>query len=82
MGQIIRENLHDDQAEQLISDYCQTHEITVADKFTAMTLADLAVLHAAAIVGLGITASQLDTWQIQRKLVWGNDNAKFTRRVQ
>jgi Fic family protein len=63
MGQIIRENLHDNQAEQLVSDYCQTHEITDTDKFTAMTLADLAVLHAGAIVGLGITASQLENWQ-------------------
>ena len=63
MGQIIRDDLHGSQLEQSIFDYCQEHDIIDTDKFTAMTLADLAVLHTGAIVGLGITASQLESWQ-------------------
>jgi len=62
MGQIIRQNLHGSAAEKLIEDYCRQHKISNNDKFTAMTLADLSTLHAGAIIGLGITESQLDSW--------------------
>ena len=67
MGQIIREDLHNNLAEQLIIDYCHANDITDIDKFTAMALADLSLVHAGAIVGLGITASQLENWQNSRQ---------------
>jgi len=62
MGQVIKQGLHGKQAEDLIENFCQEHGINDTDKFTAMTLADLSTLHAGAIIGLGITESQLDAW--------------------
>ncbi|MFK7972093.1 MAG: Fic family protein, partial [Bacteroidia bacterium] len=62
MGQIVAQDLHGSAAEVLIESYCQKQEISDIDKFTAMTLADLSTLHAGAIIGLGITEAQLETW--------------------
>jgi hypothetical protein len=62
MGQIVKQNLHGTDAEELITNYCQQNNIEETDKFTAMTLADLSALHAGAIIGLGITEDQLNTW--------------------
>ncbi len=62
MGQIVKQNLHGLAAEKLINNYCQDQGIAEVDRFTAMTLADLSALHAGAIVGLGITESQLEAW--------------------
>jgi Fic family protein len=62
MGQVVREGLHGKKAERLIENFCQQHDIKHADKFTAMTLADLSTLHAGAIIGLGITEAQLNQW--------------------
>lgn len=62
MGQIVKQNLHGTHAEELITNYCQQNNIEETDKFTAMTLADLSALHAGAIIGLGITEDQLNTW--------------------
>jgi Fic family protein len=62
MGKIVKQNLHGSDAEELITNYCQQNNIGEKDKFTAMTLADLSALHAGAIIGLGITEDQLNTW--------------------
>jgi hypothetical protein len=62
MGKIVKQNLHGSDAEELIMNYCQQNNIGEKDKFTAMTLADLSALHAGAIIGLGITEDQLNTW--------------------
>jgi Fic family protein len=62
MGQIVKRNLHGQKAEEFIESYCTKNDIEDAIKFTAMTLADLSALHAGAIVGLGITEGQLNTW--------------------
>ena len=62
MGQIVKQVLHGPKAEKLIEEYCQEQGIANIDKFTAMTLADLSTLHAGAIVGIGITESQLEAW--------------------
>lgn len=62
MGQIVRQGLHGSAAEKLIGNYCQEQGIDDIDKFAAMTLADLSTLHAGAIIGLGITETQLEAW--------------------
>ena len=62
MGQIVRQGLHGTEAEELIEAYCRKQSIEDIDKFTAMTLADLSSLHAGAIIGLGITEVQINTW--------------------
>ena len=62
MGQIVKHGLHGSAAKELIESYCQEQGIEDIDKFTAMTLADLSTLHAGAIIGLGITEAQLETW--------------------
>lgn len=62
MGQVVRHGLHGSAAEELIESYCQEQGVEDIDKFTAMTLADLSTLHAGAIIGLGITEAQLETW--------------------
>lgn len=62
MGRVVQQNLHGAKAEALIEHYCREQGIEAIDKFVAMTLADLATLHAGAIVGLGIKQTQLDVW--------------------
>lgn len=62
MGQIVKQGLHGPAAEKLIENYCHEQGIGDIDKFTAMTLADLSTLHAGAIIGLGITEAQLESW--------------------
>ena len=62
MGKIVKQGLHGSAAEALIERYCEAEGITDTDKFTAMTLADLSALHSGAIVGLGITETQLEAW--------------------
>lgn len=62
MGQVIRQGLHGPNASALIESYCREAGIEALDKFTAMTLTDLSVLHVGAIVGLGITEAELVTW--------------------
>lgn len=67
MGQIIRQALHAKAAEQWIENYCRDQAIDDVARFTAMTLSDLDVLHAGAIIGLGITEAQLETWRLDEK---------------
>ncbi len=62
MGLVVRKCVHGKKAEKLIEDFCQQHDIKDAEKFTAMTLADLSTLHAGAIIGLGITEAQFNQW--------------------
>lgn len=62
MGEIIRKNLHGNEAVQAIEVYCHEQHITDVSKFVAMTLADLDILHLGAIIGLGITETQLQSW--------------------
>lgn len=68
MGQIVNQDLHDTQAEELIENYCQKQGIKDIDKFTAMTLTDLSTLHAGAIIGLGITEMQLEDWLLSKEI--------------
>lgn len=62
MGLVVKKGFYGKKAEDLIEDFCQQHDIKDAAKFTAMTLADLSTLHAGAIIGLGITETQLNKW--------------------
>lgn len=62
MGQIVKQNLHGDEAEEFIAQYCKEKNVENAEKFTAMTLTDLGALHSGAIVGLGISEKQLEVW--------------------
>lgn len=62
MGEIVKQGLHGAAVEEYIESYCRERNIKDIDKFTAMTLADLSTLHAGAIIGLGITETQLDAW--------------------
>lgn len=66
MGLVVKKCLHGKKAEDLIEEFCQEHEIKDIAKFTAMTLADLSTLHAGAIIGLGITETQLNKWLEKR----------------
>lgn len=62
MGQVIKRGLQGKEAEDFIENFGHEHGINDTDKFTAMTLADLSLLHAGAMIGLGITEAQLDAW--------------------
>ncbi|VAW85817.1 hypothetical protein MNBD_GAMMA16-2128 [hydrothermal vent metagenome] len=62
MGQVVKQGLHGKQAEDFIENFGHEHGVNDTDKFTAMTLADLSILHAGAIIGLGITEAQFDVW--------------------
>jgi hypothetical protein len=62
MGQVVKKGLHGKNAEALIEDYCQQHDVKDTARFTAMTLSDLNTLHSGAIIGLGITEVQLNKW--------------------
>src|SRR5690606_30395393 len=63
MGLVVKKGFHGKKAEDLIEDFCQQHDIKNAAKFTAMTLTDLSMLHAGAIIGLGITEARLNKWR-------------------
>lgn len=62
MGQIVKQGLHESAAEACIESYCMAQGIEDVYKFAAMTLADLSTLHTGAIIGLGVTETQLETW--------------------
>lgn len=62
MGQIVKNMVHGVKAEGYIEEYCRQNSIIQVEKFTAMALSDLSILHAGAIVGLGITEAQLNAW--------------------
>lgn len=62
MGQIVRGNLHHEDATNHIEQFCRDNSIEDIDKFLAMTITDLNTLHAGAIIGLGITESQFNAW--------------------
>lgn len=63
MGKIIKQNLHGVAIEKFIEEFCKQGKIENSEKFIAMTVTDLGALHAGAIVGLGISESQLENWQ-------------------
>ncbi|MCY4275652.1 MAG: Fic family protein [Gammaproteobacteria bacterium] len=62
MGMVIRDVLHGNDIEIHIEKYCTDRNIKEVDKFMAMTIADLNSLHEGAIVGLGISITQLNAW--------------------
>ncbi|WP_422409996.1 Fic family protein [Endozoicomonas sp. ALB122] len=62
MGQVIRDNLHRQDAAQLIEQFCLNNGIGDVERFMAMTMTDLNNLHAGAIIGLGISESQFYIW--------------------
>ena len=66
MGHIIRQGLHGKAAEICIEEYCQKEGIEDIEKFTAMTLTDLSMLHAGAIIGLGVTEKQFETCLVDK----------------
>ncbi len=63
MGQVIKNELHGADVEAHIENYCEENEIEMSEKFIAMTLVDLESLHAGAIIGLGITENEFNTWK-------------------
>jgi Fic family protein len=63
MGQVIAKNLHGEEVERYIFEFIKEQNIEEPDRFAASALADLASLHSGAIVGLGITAQQLEIWK-------------------
>ena len=67
MGQVILNGLHGKELERHIKNYCRDNNISNADIFTAMALADLSNLHEGAIVGLGITKNQFEDWKNKSK---------------
>jgi len=62
MGLVVKNGLHGKKAEDYIENFCKQNGIDETARFTAMTLADLSTLHAGAIIGLGITEAQFETW--------------------
>ena len=66
MGKVVKQGVHGAAAEELIENYCRDQGIKEIDKFAAMTLADLSTLHAGAIIGLGVTETQLNAWLSQK----------------
>ena len=62
MGLVVKNGLHAIKAEDYIENFCQQNGIDETEKFIAMTLADLSILHEGAIIGLGITEAQLEEW--------------------
>lgn len=67
MGLIIRKGLQAESSTALIKDFCQENGINDIARFTAMTLADLSVLHSGAIIGLGITENQFKQWEKKKR---------------
>lgn len=67
MGRIVQHNLHGKAAEEYIARYCAEKNIENKTRFVAMTLTDLNALHAGAIVGLGVSEDQLNTWLETKK---------------
>ena len=67
MRQIAKKALRGVDAERLIEVYCRENNIEEADRFAAMTLADLKTLHSGAIAGLGISAEELPRWTKNRE---------------
>jgi len=65
MGEIIRAGLHNDEIEKQLVNFCHQQAINSQDKFIAMTLTDLKLLHQGAIIGLGITQNQFVTWKTE-----------------
>jgi len=63
MGQVVANNLHGAEAERHILKFCTDQGIEEPERFTAGALADLSSLHEGAIIGLGITAQQLEIWK-------------------
>jgi len=63
MGQVVANNLHGQDVERHILEFCKEQGIEEPDRFAAGALADLSSLHSGAIVGLGITAQQLENWR-------------------
>lgn len=62
MGLVVKNGLYAKKAEDYIENFCQQNGIDETEKFIAMTLADLSILHEGAIIGLGITEAQLEEW--------------------
>jgi len=62
IGHVVRNGLHGEAIEIYIEKYCLDKNIVEKDRFTAMTIADLSSLHAGAIIGLGISETQLNVW--------------------
>lgn len=63
MGLVIKNNVRNDKISMFLRTYCDEQKIELPDKFTAMTIADLAQLHEGAIVGLGITEAMFNEWK-------------------
>ena len=62
IGHVVRNDLHGEAIQIYIEKYCLDKNIVEKDRFTAMTIADLSGLHAGAIIGLGISETQLNVW--------------------
>lgn len=67
MRQIAKKALRGVDVDRLIEAYCHKNNIEEADRFAAITLADLKTLHSGTIAGPGISAEELPRWTKNRK---------------
>jgi len=63
IGEVIRQNFHGNKIEDFAKKYCRKNNINKEDKFVAMIVTELDVLHSGAIVGTGISESQFNKWK-------------------
>lgn len=63
MGHVIREGLHNADVTEFLTNFCKENEIEEPEKFIAMTITDLEILHDGMIVGLGITEAMFKAWR-------------------
>ena len=67
MRQIAKKALRGVDVDRLIEAYCHKNNIEEADRFAAVTLADLKTLHSGTIAGPGISAEELPRWTKNRE---------------
>ena len=67
MRQIAKKALRGVDVDRLIEAYCHKNNIEEADRFAAITLADLKTLYSGTIAGQGISAEELPSWTKNRE---------------
>ena len=67
MRKIAKKALRGVDVDRLIEAYCHKNNIEEADRFAAVTLADLKTLHSGTIAGSGISAEELPRWTKNRE---------------
>ncbi|MBD1577172.1 hypothetical protein HC723_12085 [Vibrio sp. S11_S32] len=54
-----------DEAQSLLEQFCDDHQIPNADKFIAIASVEIEKLHSGAIVGLGVSEAMFLNWRKQ-----------------